>query len=221
VRRLSYAAGVAIVATAFVLLAACQQPTTTPAVSTTKWASDGNGNLEFITNDSSYYNYYFWDNIANAAENSSADWTHPVTATIEKVSGSSTEGFGVVFCAQSSNNDFYFVDISANGEYYVGQDVSSSISAITTSAGSGWVQSAAVKQGDNAANVVSIALSSSNYAISINGTQVCTFAATAATNGYMTGSSGFMIVIGTSSNESFPGTPEKALFKFTSPVSYP
>ena len=60
-----------------------------------------------------------------------------------------------------------------------------------------------------------------NYAISINGTQVCTFAATAATNGYMTGSSGFVMSIGTSSEESFPGTAEKALFKFTSPVSYP
>jgi len=222
VRRVSYAAGVAIVATAFVLLAACQQATTTPAVSTTKWASDGNGNLEFITNDSSYYNYYFWDKIANAAENNSANWTNPVTATVEKVSGSSTEGFGVVFCAQSSNNDFYFVDISANGEYYVGQDVSNSISAITkTGGGSGWAQSTAIKQGNNAANVVSIALSSSTYAISINGTQVCTFPASNATNGYMTGSSGFTIVIGTSSDESFPGTPEKALFKFTSPATYP
>ena len=61
VRRVSYAAGVAIVATAFVLLAACQQPTTTPTVSTTKWASDGNGNIEFITNDSANYGYGYWE----------------------------------------------------------------------------------------------------------------------------------------------------------------
>ena len=164
-RRVSYAAGVAIVATAFVLLAACQQPTTTPTVSTTKWASDGNGNLEFITNDSSYYNYYFWDKIANAAENSTTNWSSPVTATVEKVSGAVGQGFGVVFCAQSSNSDFYFVYISANGGYYVGQDVSSSLSAIPTSVGTGWVQSPAIKQGDNAVNVVSIALSSSNLSI--------------------------------------------------------
>ena len=219
-RRVSYAAGVAIVATAFVLLAACQQPTTTPTVSTTKWASDGNGNLEFITNDSANYGYEYWETFSSVTEASGA-WTNPVTATVEKVSGSQSAGFGVVFCYQSSG-DFYFVNISANGSYYVGQDISSTISAITRTGGvSGWAQSTAIKQGDNATNVISIAFDGSTFTVSINGTSACTFPLTNASGGYTGGPAGFKINIGTSSDESFPGTADKVLFKMTSPHSYP
>ena len=219
-RRVSYAAGVAIVATAFVLLAACQQPTTTPAVSTTKWASDGNGNLEFITNDSANYGYGYWETFSSENITPATTWSGSVAATLEKVSGGSTVAFGMVFCYQT-NGDFYFVNIAANGGYYVGQDIGGTTSAITTDKGSGWIQSTAIKQGDNVANVISVAFASPTFTVSINGNSVCTFGTSATTKGYTTGTAGFKMSIGTASDESFPGTPEKVLFKMNSPQSYP
>ena len=134
---------------------------------------------------------------SSETESNSTTWgTSPVTATLEKVSGGSAVAFGMVFCYQT-NGDFYFVNIAANGGYYVGQDVGGTMSAITTDKGSGWIQSAAIKQGDNVANVISVAFASPTFTVSINGNSVCTFGTSATTKGYTTGTAGFKMSIGT------------------------
>jgi hypothetical protein len=196
-----------------ILFTSCTQTSSGPIItptSTTMFANDGSGNIQFETNDTSKYSTSFWEYYPSTQNTVST-----ITATIYKNSGDATQGFGIIF-AHQDNNDFYRVLIAENGQYSVYKIVSGTWAAIQ-----GWVVSTKVNTGYGIANTIEVTYSSGNYNVYINNltTPVYTFAPDSTLG--TAGTSGFFAAVGSSSTESFPNTPVDVRFRMTSPVSIP
>lgn len=179
------------------------------ASQTIKWQLDGNGAVQFLTNDPQWYGYTFWDTYAQTTESQMTT----VTATVAKQSGSQTCGYGIIFCYQDTNN-FYRLLITASGGYSVYAKVGGTYTAIIP-----WTQAhtALLNNGFGVANVISVTQQSlHNFSINFNGTQETAFGDLNFTGG----NAGFCIGI-SSTTENFPSIPEDVRFKLTSPVAYP
>jgi len=176
---------------------------------TIKWQLDGNGFVQFFTNDPQWYGYTFWNTYSQANEPQMTT----VTASVVKQSGSPTCGYGIVFCYQDSNN-FYRLLIDANGYYCVYAKVAGVYTAIIP-----WTQAhtALLNSGFGVPNEITVTQQSpNNFSISFNGTQETAFS----DQNFTGGTAGFCMGI-SATTESFPTTPEDARFRLTSPVVYP
>src|ERR1039457_2453108 len=81
---------------------------------TIQWQIDGNGFVQFLTNEVQFYNYGFGKTYTETKELQMTT----VTASMVKKSGSLNSGHGIIFCTQDSNN-FYRLLIDATGYYVV------------------------------------------------------------------------------------------------------
>jgi hypothetical protein len=177
---------------------------------TIKWQLDGNGSVQFLTNDPQYYGYTFWDSYTQANELQMTT----VTATVEKLSGSLNSGHGIVFCYQDTNN-FYRLLIDAGGHYSVYAKVGGTYITVIP-----WIttNSAILNSGFGVSNIISVTQQSlHNFSVSFNGKEETQFS----DNNFTGGTSGFSTSVSPVSGENFPVTPEDVRFKLSSPVVYP
>jgi hypothetical protein len=192
------------------LVSACKQSSDSVSVSTIQFSPDGQGWIQFKTNDTANYGYGYFEHYT-----ASYGAVSEVTATVLKNSGSATAGFGVVFCFVDSNN-FYRALVSEDGYYIVSQKTGGSYSTLQS-----WTQSPNVHTGYGVQNTIKVSYSTNLYSVFINDltTPVFTFAPSQS-NG-TAGSAGFYAGIGSSASDNFPGTPADFRFKMTAPVAVP
>ncbi len=203
-----------LVSAVFMLLVSCGQSSnnssTSTSIQTIQWQLDGNGFVQFSTNDPQYYNYIFWNTYTQTYESLMST----VTATVEKQSGSLYAGYGIVFCYQDNNN-FYRLLIDAAGQYSVYSKVGGTYSAIIP-----WTTTPSLhlNSGIGVENEISVIQQSpNNFSVNFNGTQETTFS----DNNFSGGKAGFCASIYDQTHENFPYTPEDIRFKLSSPVAYP
>jgi hypothetical protein len=181
-----------------------------PPVQTIRWQLDGNGYIQFMTNDSQYYSYSFWNTYTSTNQVTMTT----VTATVKKISGSLYSGYGIVFCYQDTNN-FYRLSIDAAGQFSVYKKVAGTYTAILP-----WTSSSSIylNTGVGATNIISVTQTSlNNFSVNFNGSQETTFI----DNAFTGGTAGFSAGVHDQSHENFPVTPEDIRYKMTSPVTYP
>ena len=201
--------------TAF-LLASCKQPTSeTPATETIAWQTDGNGFLQYKTNDTDKYGY--GEFISISTSNSVVPTKYPggtVTANIKRMTGAAGYGYGIMFCFQDSKNYYLFL-VSENGGYTVYKMVAGTYTKIL-----GWASATtAFYQGYGIENTISVYQEAANtYDLSVNGKYINSFTdADLANSGY----AGFYVSIANSTYENFPTISEDVRFKLTAPVTAP
>jgi hypothetical protein len=188
-------------------------------IATITWELDGNGYVQFSTNDPNYYDYAFWIYYNQAHQD--PPMTSAVTAIAKKVSGALNYGFGIIFCFQDHDN-FFYVLITADGYYDIGERVGGAPSKIVD-----YTFSGAINTGLGASNTISVTYTSgtNTMAVSINGSQVNTFQPNTGSSPFIQnwtgGKAGFICTIGNSSTENFPDTASDVRFKFISPIAYP
>jgi hypothetical protein len=180
------------------------------ASKTVEWQADGNGYVQFFTDDPKWYGYGLWNYNGQTYQAQMSS----VTAVVEKKSGASTDGYGIIFCYQDNSN-FYRLLIDTRGHYTVISKVSGTATVLVpwTTAHSAWLNS-----GVGVTNELTVAETSpGNFSISFNGTQEAQFS----DNNFVGGKSGFYMSVAPSAYENFPAAPEDVRFKLISPVNYP
>ena len=204
--------GLWLVSLVCILLISCghssNQSNPSTSIQTIRWQLDGNGFVQFSTNDPQLYHYIFW----NAYTQSNEVEMTTVTATVKKQSGSLFGGYGIVFCYQDVNN-FYRLLIDAAGHYNVYSKVSGTYSAIIP-----WTPSTHLNNGVGVENVISVTQQSpNNFIVNFNGVQETLFG----DGNFTGGKAGFCAYIDDQADENFPNTPADIRFKLTAPVAYP
>ncbi|MCX7031112.1 MAG: hypothetical protein NTU62_13480, partial [Spirochaetes bacterium] len=187
------------------LLFSCWPP---PSYETIEWQTDGDGFVQYSTNDPRYIDTIQY--LPLAVESESPMTT--VTATVKKVSGAGQVGFGIVYCYEDENNHYRLL-ITTGGYYQVGEMVGGTFTALVS-----WTASADLNTGLGAMNDISITRDvGGNFTVTFNGQYITDF-----TNGnFPGGQAGPCIGIGSSSLEQFPSIPEDARFKMLAPAVYP
>jgi hypothetical protein len=205
---------VVIMAGACLLLISCGGQSSNDSSSSTivqspTWQLDGNGFVQFVTNDPQYYQYTSWY-IIGPNENLMST----VTATIKKQSGNAGTGYGIIFCYQDNNN-FYSLSIETTGHYHVWARIGGAYSELVS-----WTASTDLNNGFGVENEVSVVQTSLyNFAVFFNGTQVRTFTDTGFN--FFGGRAGLYASIYDQAHENFPSTPVDVRFKMSSPIVYP
>jgi hypothetical protein len=179
-----------------------------PTIQTIEWEPDGDGFVQYSTNDKQYLDTVHY--MPLVAENENPMTT--VTATVKKVSGSSVMGFGIIYCYQDENN-YYRLLITTDGHYAVAKMVGGTYTALVS-----WASSASLNTGMGVTNDIGVTQNPLHtFTVTFNTQTITSFADASFTGGL----AGPCIGIGSSSNESFPSVPEDARFKMTAPVVYP
>jgi hypothetical protein len=178
-------------------------------ITTIQWQSDGNGFLQFKTNDSANYMKVFDYTIG-----SSLSTMHTVETQIKKISGSSNRGFGLNFCMQDNSNK-YSVVIATSGSYSISKIISGtwyyyySGAFHTTYDQSCWVTDSNINTSLGNLNTIKVTQpSSGTFNLYINGNSIITFTDGSFTGGY----SGYTLQIGSQSDENFPTIYEDLRF---------
>jgi|GEM_PF-2772817 len=211
-----------VLAAGLLVLGGCSNAGTGSGVSTVTWESDGNGWIEFSTNDSQYHDTGFSVAYYSADE----DPVVEASATAKKNSGSSQGGFGMVFCDQAGNNDSYEIHIWPNGAY----EVIECISNVVTSVASGSIPTN-LNTGLGVENVIRVTYTSGSpgyFEVYFNtaGSPTVTIdngsGGTHTTNfsgGLTGGMTGFIVEVDAEANENFPNVPVDTRFKMSKPTS--
>jgi hypothetical protein len=168
------------------------------------WQDDGAGFVRFASNDTNDCGYLFTHPIG-----SSFAPMYSVEIQVKKMTGSSHNSYGNVFCYQDQNN-YYRVGITVNGYYIINKKVagttSYNIGGSTWYATnpSSWPNSSNLITGfGNTNNIKIVNAGGGVFDIYFNGIYETSFTDTTFTGGY----NGYSASVGTVSQESFP-TPE-------------
>lgn len=181
-----------------------------PTFQSPTWQNDGNGFLQFTTNDPHYYSYNFW-----STYNTHESIMSAVTATVKKASGNANSGYGIIFCQQDVDN-FYRLMITINGHYAV----TARVAGVTTSIIPWSAPSVAtLYTGYGVENLISVVQTTPyHFAIYFNGVLETTFT----DPNFYAGWAGFYVwITDPSRGESFPGIPADVRFKMSGPIVVP
>ena len=200
-----------IVSAAFMLLISCgystDNPRTPPKIQTIAWEPDGNGFVQYLTNDAQYYGS---SNFITYSQTNEPQMS-TVAAVVEKKSGSPSSSYGIVFCLQDNDN-LYLLLITTNGYYCVYEKVGGMYSAIIP-----WTVSPLLKHGVRVENEISVTEQTLNhFTVYFNGSFETTFS----DGNFPGGTAGFYASV-SPTTEHFPSTPEDVRCKLSSPVAYP
>ncbi len=188
------------------LLLSCTLPS---AYQTIEWVNDGNGFVQYSTNEPKYYNTIHYLPLTGAFEEYP---TTTVTATVKKVTGAGNVGFGIVFCYTDDNNN-YLLLISTEGKYTVAENVGGTYTPLVA-----WADSAWLNKGLDETNEISVAQGPvGTFTVTFNGHFITDFPDASFTGG----TAGPCIGIGAFGDEEFPYIPEDARFKMSAPAVYP
>lgn len=179
-----------------------------PSYTLIEWLPDGDGFVQYSTNDPHFYNTIHYDPRTEEAQNP----VTTVTATVKKVSGSSVDGFGIVFCYQDDNN-YCLLLITTEQKYVVWEVVGG-----TWTAKHSWDDSVYLNTGMGAVNDIGVTQNPiGTFTVTFNTHDVTFFSGSSFTDG----KAGPCVGIGSYSNEHFPDIAEDVRFKMTAPVVYP
>ena len=183
-----------------------------PLIQTILWAEDGNGYIQFSTNDEDNFLTGFFKHYPTTAKNPYTD----ATFTIIRKSGSLTTGYGGVFCYQDGNNFYRFL-INGNGSYAIAKKITGSYIAIQ-----GWTASPDILTGYDQLNVIDIQRNdiTDEFTILINGGTPINFT----DPDLQSGSSGFYsYIINNDNGEYFPVDANDTRYKLTTaaPITIP
>jgi len=153
------------------------------------WENDGNGFIQFKTNDPSYCGYYYHS--PQIIDLSSEEIVG------KKMSGAIGYGYGVYFKYSDSNN-YYRFQIKPIGKYSVSKRVDGTIYSIL-----GSTDSLLINTDYGEENTIKIENIGSDYNIYLNGSFLDHFN----DSDHSTGTSNYCISIGIESNEDFPSVP--------------
>jgi hypothetical protein len=191
-----------------ILLASCSKPSDEIDIMTIKWQPDGQGYIQFYTNDEQYYGYFFIHVPSGAYESTMS----AVEVDAKKISGSSEAGFGVIFCGTDIDN-FYKLLISLYGNYRVTKIVSGTQTEIIPWSSSGGTLNA----NHGVINKIRVQFDGTDtFSIYFNGAFVNSFVDTS----FSGGDAGYYVYV-SSTYESFPDTPTDIRFKMIHPVEEP
>jgi hypothetical protein len=163
---------------------------------------------ELRTNDTAYwgpYGYTLW-----GLKGTEQSPFVGLTVELNKTSGDTSAGFGVVFCHYDTGDPnlgetMLTVMINTEGEYIIGEVIGASFTELTP-----WTQSPLLVQGYGVKNTIGIGYSGGQFALTINGAFVQNFRDDEAPfHDY--GRSGYIVVI--SPYDSFPQTPVHVTFQ--------
>jgi hypothetical protein len=164
------------------------------------WQNDGAGFIQFSTNDTNDCGHLFTHAISSPFTPMSS-----VEMQVKKMSGSSHNAYGIVFCDQDDDN-FYSIGITVNGYYIILKKVAGTsyynIGGSTWySTNPSWPISSHLNTGfDTANNIKVINNGSGNFDLYFNGIWEISFTDSTFTGGY----NGYASSISSVSRESFP-----------------
>jgi hypothetical protein len=205
-----------IILVAIVLLASCSSTSNnTPATETIAWQVDGNGFIQYRTNDTAEYGYGYYISVSTSSQGIPASYPGgTVTAIVEKMSGSANYGYGIIFCYQDTNNYYRFL-ISENGGFQFDKKVAGTYTIL-----SDWASSSNINQGYGIQNTISVnQTAAGTFAFYINNMTVPVL--TCSDSSFNSGYAGYYIAIGPSTSENFPTVAADVRFKLTAPVISP
>jgi hypothetical protein len=183
-------------------------PTPTPVIETVSFAKLENGDVQFKTNDSVYRDpdgSTLWK-LGSVSDASMIS----VVADVAKISGVSTKGFGIVFCAQDDQN-FLAILIDIDGFYLPIRVVANVVEDLDTS----WKFSEALLRGYNITNRIEVIDAGSNaFNLRFNNNDVETFSVK--TEPFWTGGR-YGYIAAVANNEDFPLIPVDVRFRQITP----
>ena len=191
-----------------IILASCPEQSGVIDIVTIDWEPDGQGFIQFYTNDEQDYGYYFIHIPSGASE---ATMT---TAEVEvkKISGASSAGFGIIFCGTNIDN-FYKLLISLNGNYRMSKKVSGLYTDLIPWSSSGGSLNASY----GVVNKIKVQFDGTDtFSIFFNDVFVDSVVDTS----FSGGDSGYYAYV-SDDNESFPDTPVDVRFRMLQPVIDP
>jgi len=204
VKTVRIAIGVILLILGIAVLNSC---TPTPIV-TILWEDDGNGFIQFQTNDPDNENQAFMKLYPSTIENPLV----LLEVTVKKVSGAAGAGYGIAFCAFDDQN-YYMVLINIGGEYRIAKVVFGNLYNLTTD----WITSSHLITDYNSVNTLRITKLGIRYTLNINGADENFFDDTSFTGGQ----SGFVVYVATKGLEYFPAGVVDVHFQMTSPINIP
>ncbi|MCX5848739.1 MAG: hypothetical protein NTW65_04760 [Deltaproteobacteria bacterium] len=165
------------------------------------WQNDGAGFVQFVSNDTNDCGYLFTHAIGSPFTPMSS-----VEIQIKKVTGSSHNSYGNVFCYQDQNN-YYRVGITVNGSYIINKKVAGTTSyniggsTWYSTNPSSWPSSSNLNTGFGITNNIKVVNAGGGvFDVYFNDIYETSFTASAFTGGY----NGYSASVNTVSNESFP-----------------
>jgi hypothetical protein len=181
-------------------LSGCPQPDGgRQEVVTVCFQPDGNGDIQFKTNDPAYYDTGWFDYYDPYQQ-----IVTTAAATVVKKGGCIAGGSGLIFCVQD-DNDFYRVLITADGYYNIWKKASGSYSEVQV-----WTQSTNLFTGLDVENTILVEYKGShNFSLSFNGNHELDFSDPA----FTAGRTGFYAYVCSSGYEVFPGNPVDIRYK--------
>jgi len=164
--------------------------------STVYWKSDGNGFIQFSTNDPNVHNFAFTYIFTNN--------NNQIIFEIEckKNSGNRRKPFGMIFGAQD-NQSFYSLIIDTEGFYSIWKYNNNYIVIKE------WIKSERLNTGYGKSNNLKVIKNSSTFTVYLNDHQVHQF-----TDSTINGNRiGYYVSIGSEEEESFPNNPVDVRFR--------
>jgi hypothetical protein len=199
--------GILLLMAACLLAGACSDDSGDPPLTIRfKTPEDGDGNLQYYTNDPGLYGYisYSWF---------TGEVSDVYTMGVNRKSGSDINGYGMLFCVSSANGgitDFYRVLITVTGAYQVCRVVNwqgkeESHYYIPENGNMAWPRSDNLLTGYNKKNTLEVRKTDANtFALYFNGEYETTFTDPDPLSGIQTA---YFVSIGDEKEENFPSEP--------------
>ena len=181
-------------------------------ISTILWEPDGNGFIQFQTNDPANAEQGFVELYDDT--NQTPTMTQPVEVTVKKILGYDAAGFGFVFCAIDEDN-YYKVLIHVGRMYRVSVVVAGSEIIVLK----GWTYNSTLNADYEGENTIKVTWDGAKFHLFFNnGAEVTTFPAYP---GMTLGKSGFFASVSTVANEYLPAGQVDIRFKMLQPAPHP
>ena len=188
----------------------------TPIV-TILWEPDGNGFIQFQTNDEANASQGFLK-LYPATDHGSMDLSFPLDVMVKKVLGSKGAAYGIVFCAANDQN-YYQILIKTTAEYKISRIVPGGESKLQD-----WGYSNYLVAGYNKPNEITVdwtdpgTPSSTYFTVAFNGHTEYTSPIGLAFPG---GQSGFVVYVNDALTEYFPTSNVDVRFQMLNPDTIP
>ncbi len=168
-------------------------------VSTKSFVSDGNGLIQYSTNDPKNYALAWWHFFNNINDQDIYE------IECKKMSGASGYGYGMLFGASDDDNyKYYYLAISIDGTYSIDKNIGNVLTEIKAPE-----KSDKLKTGYNVINILKVVKSGAEYTVYLNGSQEYQFTDTEISGNRV----GYRVRIGSGYDESFPDTPVDVRFR--------
>jgi len=159
-------------------------------ISTTLWKPDGNGFIQFSTNDPNVYFYEFFTIFTNDGNQNIYE------IECKKMSGDRNGPYGMIFGASNTNmNSFYVLLIDTEGYYSIWKRINNNDTELKE-----WLKSERLFTGYGTTNNLKVVRSSTTFTVFINDHQVHQFIDSDINGNRI----GFYVTVGTEEDESFP-----------------